>query len=406
MKEYEKIFDVICNKFEKKISTLDIISWLHNFEKKDWDKALNLLINFEYYTINQVIKEYDNQLELIKKSITDKKKIYLNSVGKIGKSGASMIYFAKKTKFFINNKCKIIDNSEFEKLTSDDILILIDDFSGSGNTISTYYENIKTLIPSGINVFVLTVAFTSKSKNHLEKINIPIFGNIRFPSFQKRGSIFGYPPKAIAMREFAFKYGNLLFDLKNYENKITKLHPLGYDNSQCLIGFEHSIPNNTLPIIWAEKEYNINGENRIWQPIFPRFGELTPNELLKIKKENAIWNSIVYKLNIASEILNPNNKFNKNDLQIISIINLKRKKKNALNICQVLGINFDEYEQLIDKAKTIELINSENDLTEKALKIYSEILKSTKVKNKINPLQQILIEEDLLYLPNKFQGSS
>ncbi|MFZ0595925.1 MAG: hypothetical protein WAM46_03000, partial [Flavobacterium sp.] len=112
------------------------------------------------------------------------------------------------------------------------------------------------------------------------------------------------------------------------------------------------------------------------------------------------------KLNIGNDILNTDNKFNKNDLQIISLINLKSKKKNDLNICQVLGININEYEQLIEKAKDLELINLENNLTEKALKIYSEILKSAKVKSKINPLQQIFIEEDFLYLPKWFQGSS
>ena len=406
MKEYEKIFDIICRKFDDKISTLDIISWLYNFDKEDWNKALTVLLHFEYYTLKKVITEFDNQLNIIKETLPNQQRIFLNAIGKIGKSGASMIYFIKKTSFFINKNCQIIDNVDFNKLRSNDLLILIDDFSGSGTTISKYYESIKTSLPEEINVFALTVAFTSKAQNHLEKLNIPIFGNIRFPVFQKRGSIFGYPPKARAMREFCFKYGDLLFSLKDYEDKKTKLHPFGFQNSQCLIGFEHSIPNNTLPIIWSDKEYTTNKIIKTWQPIFPRYGELKINELKLIKRENAHWNSIVYKLNIGNDILNTDNKFNKNDLQIISLINLKSKKKNDLNICQVLGININEYEQLIEKAKDLELINLENNLTEKALKIYSEILKSAKVKSKINPLQQIFIEEDFLYLPKWFQGSS
>ncbi|ELI6456059.1 hypothetical protein RRM46_002301 [Flavobacterium psychrophilum] len=406
MKEYEKIFNTICQKFDNKISTLDIISWLYNFDKEDWNKALNLLLHFEYYTLKKVITEFDNQLNIIKQTVPNERRIFLNSIGKIGKSGASMIYFAKKTNFFMNKNCQILDNSDFDKLNPDDLLILIDDFSGSGSTISNYYENIKALIPNEINVLALTVAFTSKAQNHLDKINIPIFGNIRFPIFQKRGSIFGYPPKALAMREFCFKYGDLLFSLKNYENKKTKLHPLGFENSQCLIGFEHSIPNNTLPIIWADKEYTKNSTKKFWQPIFPRYGDLKIDELKLIKKENAYWNSIVCKLKIGNDILNTDNKFSKNDLQIISLINLKSKKKNDLNICQVLGININEYEELIEKAKTLELINLDNNLTEKAVKIYSEILKSVKVKSKINTLEQIFIEEDFLYLPKWFQGSS
>ncbi len=41
--------------------------------------------------------------------------------------------------------------------------------------------------------------------------------------------------------------------------------PLGFGDCQLLLGFAHNVPNNTLPIFWAEG----SGEHP-WHPVFPR----------------------------------------------------------------------------------------------------------------------------------------
>lgn len=46
-----------------------------------------------------------------------------------------------------------------------------------------------------------------------------------------------------------------------YGAKIKSDAPLGYENCQYLIGLFYSIPNNTLPIFWGNKN---------WNPIFVR----------------------------------------------------------------------------------------------------------------------------------------
>ena len=49
------------------------------------------------------------------------------------------------------------------------------------------------------------------------------------------------------------------------------LHALGYEDSQLLFGFHHNTPDNTLPIIWAERE---NGAKVNWTPIFRRYPKI------------------------------------------------------------------------------------------------------------------------------------
>jgi len=45
-------------------------------------------------------------------------------------------------------------------------------------------------------------------------------------------------------------------------------HPLGYQESELLLGFSHNTPDNTLPIIWFEQEH---GTPETWYPIFKRY---------------------------------------------------------------------------------------------------------------------------------------
>jgi hypothetical protein len=42
-------------------------------------------------------------------------------------------------------------------------------------------------------------------------------------------------------------------------------HPLGFRDSQLLLGFSHNIPNNTLPVLWSHGEAESE-----WVPVFPR----------------------------------------------------------------------------------------------------------------------------------------
>jgi hypothetical protein len=51
---------------------------------------------------------------------------------------------------------------------------------------------------------------------------------------------------------------------------VSERDALGYKDSQVLLGFHHNIPDNTLPVIWAETEI----ETKRWQPLFKRRAKL------------------------------------------------------------------------------------------------------------------------------------
>jgi hypothetical protein len=53
-----------------------------------------------------------------------------------------------------------------------------------------------------------------------------------------------------------------------YGDALLPSHPLGYEDSELMLGFSHNTPDNTLPIIWFEREH---GANEPWYPIFRRY---------------------------------------------------------------------------------------------------------------------------------------
>lgn len=414
-KDTIKLINIICDRLKNVINQYDVLDWLTNFDEADIEKALLVLNCFEYYSTEDIINEFDDQLStIIKKSKS--KNVYLFPVGKSGKSGHAMMYYLKKSESFKTLKTIFIvsndtllqekDNNivSTKEIQDNSIIVLVDDFAGSGNTIRDFYNKIVSNIPKRHKALALTVAYMTQAKKTLDIYNINIFGNHRIPAFTYRGSIFGYPTKMKRIRDFCFKYGNKIHPLKNYNNGKTQFHPFGFSNSQTLIGFAHSIPNNTLPIIWADKF--IKEDNKSWIPLFPRNTKHMIERTKKFKQEQKYWIGIAYRLGFDKMLLGKNSK----SIRLLSVIYLKNKQKNATYICQSLGINLTEYDNIIKEGLTKKLFLNDESLTENAIFILKQIRKKIKFEETYsdrNALNKIFkMEEDYVYVPKTFRGNS
>jgi len=403
-KDYQDIIEAVCARFENVISPLDVLAWLDNFEEIDKKEALIVLNNFEFFSIKDIIKGFDYGLLNILKDLSPIRNIHLIPLGKIGKSGGAMAYYLKKTPTFSYNKeIEFIEENNFPTLTDGCTIVIVDDFAGTGNSIIEFYNQIKPNLPNNHNVYALTIVYMEKAKINLEKNNIQIVGSERMPAFAPRGSVFGYYPRMIETRDFCFRYGNMLYPEHKYKEKKTVQHPLGYLNTQALIGFEHSIPNNTLPILWAD--CRIKGTNEYWTPLFPRRGNLLIEKSKKFKQSQYYWVNLVFKLGLNETLFEVEEKYSSDTIQLISMIYLKKKQKSPLAICQLLGLSLSEYDSIKRKGENKDLFDSEGNLTEQAIRIFEEIQKKSRFKKEIIN-NKLMIKEDILYIPKKFQGSS
>lgn len=119
-----------------------------------------------------------------------------------------MIYYLKKTLTHKNSKrVLIIEKDDIASIPANSILVLVDDFAGTGKSIEDFYNNISPRLPSIHSKYALTVAFLERAEKKLAALDIVTIGNKRLPAFSARGSVFGYPPRMKALREFCFIKG-------------------------------------------------------------------------------------------------------------------------------------------------------------------------------------------------------
>jgi len=76
-------------------------------------------------------------------------------------------------------------------------------------------------------------------------------------AFSEENNLFQTADERMQAYEIAYKIGKVL----------EKRHPLGWEDSQALVVFPDSVPNNTLPIFYKDGiEYN----GKPWRALFPR----------------------------------------------------------------------------------------------------------------------------------------
>jgi len=204
-------------------------------------------------------------------------------VGNPSESGYHLLYFFRQenslhTKFFAHDSdiLKISRNTDgkpIPELRYPEIkrYVYIDDFCGSGQQITEYlFERTKLIKELKTDVelcyYVLfgsaSTLKTIRDDQNFDSVDAVCELDDSYKCFQG-GRYFKEYGSALNSN-FAKEM------CKNYGNKLFIGHPLGYRDSELLIGFYHNVPDDTLPIIWSEG----NGDDIKWYPIFKRYPKI------------------------------------------------------------------------------------------------------------------------------------
>ena len=401
--DYNQAIESICFKFGHAVTEYDVFRWLRNFDESEWDMALNVLDKVVYYSSDRIEETLEGHI----KQIVEEHKgvhVYVLPSGNVGKSGHVMAYHAKKVIENLGLPEKVLSLLNLRSLDTvrrNAVIALLDDFSGTGESIKKfYYEHVKdTVDGKNVAVCALTVAYMEKASNYLQsKCDIKIYGDLHKPAFVRRGSVFGYEKSMIPVRDFCFKKGELLFP--NWRNQ--SLKPLGYENSQVMVCFEHTTPNNTLPILWYEEL--IPGLDKKWNAIFPRFANSRMERGRRLRMSSGFWLSAMQKMNM------PNTDWamhhTTESLRLISVVAQKYHQRSNMYIAQVLGICVEDVEEIIGIGKGKGLFDENGNLTLEAKTIYEEIRKRDKILEHDIPKQMSRIMIDSVYVPTSFRGIS
>lgn len=403
----ERINNILINRFYDSVSIYQLLNWLNNFDQEDLPEALKVLENIEYLPIGKMLKIYSQGLSSIFEKFKNKNVILLG-IGKHGKSGTAMQYFVnkaptyndkryKRKKHLVSRKEELISLiDEFKILKDDFLLVLLDDFVGTGNSTLEYLEGDE--YEMGLleflkehkftpNISLLSIIINEVGHQRLKYSfpEISLFGEIRKKSFSQP-SVFGYRPNTLPIREFCYKYGKRLVG--------NPINILGYENSQSLIVFEHTTPNNTLPIIWSNKDD--------WSPLFPRFYTDIVKNFNEFKKEIFYWISISKsKFNIPGLDLS-STPFSTQNVEFFSVLKLLRAKRSEYVVCQWLNITKLKFDEILKDLISLKLCSSNRKLTKNGVKIINEIEQYVFLKKKKNKMDVSQSKNKIVYLPKTF----
>lgn len=296
---YERLRDLVIQtstvSWGERISNEKLDKWLNNFTGKVMDEdaersaALWLLLNFTYYTIDEVrelcrtiyndfihckLIEYRETETIDENNISEKldhikRNTLFTPLGNPSESGTSILYYFRQAAELP------IDVFEMQRQEYENVVI-IDDVTLSGgqstNYIYKYFEYSKI---QAEHIYFLTFFATQKSLGHLvelekilkKKIH-PIYAVLldeRSKCFSETSDIFSNTvlrEMEPLLEKFCTVYGMIAIE----GNRHMKGMPLGFKNGQYMFGFFYNIPNNTLPIFWS----TLNN----WYPIFQRYDKI------------------------------------------------------------------------------------------------------------------------------------
>jgi hypothetical protein len=305
--------------WNRKIDWQDVEKWLDNFQSSadlnecEKHQMLHLLNQFMYFgereikTLLQCIyrdKFKNNVIQDIRRANNDtlnrsligrlfqrelRNTVFLG-VGNPSESGTHLLYYFRQEnklpKSLFKNKDDIFSTehviraeskagpyiSKKEKLENASIknYVFLDDMCGSGDQACSYLtqtvKNIKLLNPDAkISYYVLFANSAGidniKINTDIDNVDCVFELDESFKCFSENSRHFKSTKEYVSKlkaQDISQKYGAML---------IPEI-PLGYDDNQLLIGFNHNTPDNTLPIIWFDEE----GVN--WKPIFKRYNKI------------------------------------------------------------------------------------------------------------------------------------
>lgn len=202
-------------------------------------------------------------------------------IGNPAESGVHLLYyFRQENSLKIGNFADVGQifkrNSKERILRYDNITryVFIDDFCGSGQTAIDYSADfLDELLSLGKGLVKIYYFCLFATKDGLDRVRTQsLFGDNCAAVFELDSSYkFLGTESRYKPNETCLSYELLDRMVREYGNLVYPYFPCGFSDSQCLIGFHHNTPDNTLPIIWQHKVHDCPVA---WSPIFKRYPKL------------------------------------------------------------------------------------------------------------------------------------
>jgi hypothetical protein len=255
------------------ISIVTIESWLTQFDA-DQDLAARILDVVEYYGQSQIHAAYRQALEAldgwhISPSKRKGRWRFAAMSSSAGESGDAMLHqfrvangldakhlnglFVSRSDLF---RQPMLPENDPQKLGKDDVVVLLDDFRGTGKQVCDAWNDPATsfgaLLAGVGKVYLILVAASAAARKRIsdETTICPM------PAHELRegDNVFSDHCKHFTKADRA--------KLLHYGEIADKKYPMGYGQCGFVVVFQHRPPNNSIPILHADHSR--------WTGLFPR----------------------------------------------------------------------------------------------------------------------------------------
>jgi hypothetical protein len=256
------------------IINVTIQGWLEQFHKKDRDLAARVLDAVEFYGQTQIHAAYRQVLEALPgwHKLAAKRKgrwRFAAMSGSAGESGDAMLYqfriangldarsfnelFVSRSDLF---RQPMLPDDDPQKLGKDDVVVLLDDFSGTGTQVCGAWNDPATsfgaLLAGVGKVYLILVAASKAARERIaaETAISPVPAH----ELHESDNVFSEQCKHFtkADRDRLLHYGEIA----------DKRSPKGFGDCGFVVVFQHRPPNNSIPILHADHSK--------WTALFPR----------------------------------------------------------------------------------------------------------------------------------------
>ncbi|MFY9743510.1 MAG: hypothetical protein WA252_13540 [Candidatus Sulfotelmatobacter sp.] len=255
------------------ITNLSIQSWLKQF-KKDKDLAARILDAVEFYGQSQIHAAYRQALAALPgwhKAPSKRKGQWRFAAmsGSAGESGDAMLHQFRvannlDTKafnaFFVSRsdlfRQPLLPEDDPQKLGKDDVVVLLDDFSGTGTQVCEAWNDPATsfgalLAGVGKVYLILVVASKAARRKIADETGISLVSG---HELHDADNVFSDKCKHFSSADRT--------KLLHYGEIADKRCPKGFGDCGLIVVFQHRPPNNSIPILHADHSK--------WSGLFPR----------------------------------------------------------------------------------------------------------------------------------------
>ena len=257
--KFDNLIERIINDFSdhENIKRPRIIRWISQFPEKNRYLCEKIIDSIKYYSASNIQKMVSELVQIIinENEKVSKKEIFFVPIGSAGSASQLIARHLKSISGVANSN--IVNLFELLKIVKDkpkSILVFIDDFSGTGNTIKDWWYNIEPLIlPLDMKVILGILVLNEKADPELRKIT----NNLHFIDYLDHGNdMLGSVSNTFSEDEK--KELVKLCKKTGCSQKYVK----GWGDCGLLVAFKHGCPNNSLPILWHKSTE--------WQNLFAR----------------------------------------------------------------------------------------------------------------------------------------